>query len=93
MQHFTLQKLLNIVENKELVDAYIQFLDTLPTSHRRAFLLRYWYVEPISSIAEKLGFSGLPVFLYVPPQGNDAILFEVKIPGNIIEKLNWLAGE
>ena len=46
-----------IVENKELVDAYIRFLDTLPTSHRRAFLLRYWYVEPISSIADKLGFS------------------------------------
>jgi len=46
-----------IVESKELVDAYILFLDTLPTSHRRAFLLRYWYVEPISSIAERLGFS------------------------------------
>lgn len=51
------------------------------------------FIDKDNSIAEKLGFSGLPVFLYVPPQGNDAILFEVKIPGNIIEKLNWLAGE
>lgn len=45
------------IETKELVDAYIRFLDTLPTAHRRAFLLRYWYVEPIASIADKLGFS------------------------------------
>jgi hypothetical protein len=30
------------------------------------------------------------VFLYVPPQGGEALLFEMKIPGNILEKLNWL---
>lgn len=51
------------------------------------------FIDSENAMAEKLGFSGLPVFLYVPPQGNDAILFEMKIPGNIIEKLNWLTGE
>ena len=51
------------------------------------------FIDTENSLAAKLGFSGLPVFLYVPPQGNEAILFEMKIPGNIIEKLNWLTGE
>lgn len=48
------------------------------------------FIDKENSIAQKLGFSSLPVFLYVPPQGGEALLFEMKIPGNIIEKLNWL---
>lgn len=51
------------------------------------------FIDKENSIAQKLEFSGLPVFLYVPPYGNDAILFDMKIPGNIIEKLNWLTEE
>lgn len=51
------------------------------------------FIDKDNNSAQKLDFSGLPVFLYVPPQGNDAILFEMKIPGNIIEKLNWLTEE
>ena len=44
-------------ERKELVRAYVRFLDTLPITERRVFLCRYWYVESIESIAEKFGFS------------------------------------
>lgn len=51
------------------------------------------FIDKENSAAQKLDFSGLPTFLYVPPQGNNAILFEMKIPGNIIEKLNWLTEE
>lgn len=51
------------------------------------------FIDTENSIAQKLEFSDLPVFLYVPPYGNDAVLFEMKISGNIIEKLNWLTEE
>ena len=44
-------------ERKEIVKAYIKFLDTLPITERRVFLCRYWYVESIEMIAEKFGFS------------------------------------
>ena len=42
---------------KELADSINRFLDQLPRTERRVFLLRYWYVEPIADIAEKTGFS------------------------------------
>lgn len=42
---------------KELVSAYIRFLDALPLTERRVFLCRYWYVESIEAIAAKFGYS------------------------------------
>lgn len=44
-------------ERKEIVKAYVKFLDTLPIVERRVFLCRYWYVESIEAIADKFGFS------------------------------------
>ena len=44
-------------ERKEIITAYIKFLDALPVTERRVFLCRYWYVESIDAIAEKIGFS------------------------------------
>lgn len=42
---------------KELIRAYMKFLDALPAAERRVFLSRYWYVESIEAIANKFGFS------------------------------------
>ena len=42
---------------KELIRAYVKFLDSLPVTERRVFLCRYWYVESIETIADKFGFS------------------------------------
>ena len=44
-------------ERKEILRAYVKFLDTLPITERRVFLCRYWYVESIDAIAVKFGFS------------------------------------
>ena len=44
-------------ERKEIIKAYVKFLDTLPITERRVFLCRYWYVESIETIADKFGFS------------------------------------
>ena len=44
-------------ERKELIRAYVKFLDTLPVTERRVFLCRYWYVDSVEAIAEKFGFS------------------------------------
>ena len=44
-------------ERKEIVEAYVKFLDALPITERRVFLCRYWYVESIETIADKFGFS------------------------------------
>lgn len=44
-------------ERKEVVKAYVKFLDALPVMERRVFLCRYWYVESIETIADKFGFS------------------------------------
>ena len=44
-------------ERKELIRAYVKFLDTLPITERRVFLCRYWYVASVEAIAEKYGFS------------------------------------
>ena len=44
-------------ERKEIIKAYVKFLDALPVTERRVFLCRYWYVESIETIAEKFGFS------------------------------------
>ena len=45
------------VQRKELVTAICRFLEELPETERRIFLLRYWYVEPILSISRRFGFS------------------------------------
>ena len=34
-------------ERKELLRAYVKFLDTLPVTERRVCLCRYWYVDSI----------------------------------------------
>lgn len=44
-------------ERKEILKTYVKFLDALPNTERRVFLCRYWYVEPIETIADKFGFS------------------------------------
>lgn len=44
-------------ERKEIVKAYVKFLDALSVTDRRVFLCRYWYVESIEAIADKFGFS------------------------------------
>ena len=44
-------------ERKELIRAYVKFLDALPVTERRVFLRRYWYVDSVEAIAEKFGFS------------------------------------
>ena len=44
-------------EQKELIQAYVKFLDALPVTERRVFLCRYWYVDSVEAIAEKFGFS------------------------------------
>ena len=45
------------VQRKELAATMHSFLDRLPQTERRIFLLRYWYLEPIRSIANQYGFS------------------------------------
>ena len=44
-------------ERKEIIKAYVKFLDALPVTERRVFLCRYWYVDSIEAIADKFAFS------------------------------------
>ena len=44
-------------QRNELIAALHSFLDHLPETERRIFLLRYWYLEPIQSIADQYGFT------------------------------------
>ena len=44
-------------QRNELIATMHRFLDSLPDTERRIFLLRYWYLEPIQSIANQYGFS------------------------------------
>ena len=44
-------------QRNELIAAMHRFLDSLPDTERRIFLLRYWYLETIQSIANQYGFS------------------------------------
>ena len=46
-----------LVQRNELIGAIHRFLDRLPETERRVFLLRYWYLEPIKSIADQYGFT------------------------------------
>lgn len=45
------------VENQELQKIISVFLSELPTVKRQVFLRRYWYLDSISDIAGKFGFS------------------------------------
>ena len=45
------------LERKEILRAYLRFLDRLPVTERRVFLCRYWYMDSIEVIAEQFGFS------------------------------------
>lgn len=45
------------VEQRELTASLDRFLGTLPPVQRRVFVCRYWYLDPISDIAERFGFS------------------------------------
>lgn len=49
---FSVEKL---VEGKEVAKAVSTFLRTLPERERNIFLIRYWYMTPVSEIAAKLG--------------------------------------
>ena len=44
-------------QRNELIAAMHSFLDNLPDTERRIFLLRYWYLEPVQSIANQYGFT------------------------------------
>ena len=45
------------IERKELARLFNDFLNLLPTTERRVFLCRYWYMDSIQSIAKQFGFS------------------------------------
>lgn len=42
---------------KELLAAYKRFIEKLPVTERRVFLLRYWYLDSVGDIVQKYGFS------------------------------------
>lgn len=44
-------------QHDELIATIHRFLDHLPVTERRIFLLRYWYLKPIQSIASQYGFT------------------------------------
>lgn len=45
------------IQRNELITAMHRFLDCLPKTERRIFLLRYWHLESIPSIAKQHGFT------------------------------------
>lgn len=45
------------LQKKELTAAIRLFAQRLSTGERNVFLLRYWYVMPVASIAQQLGFT------------------------------------
>ena len=45
------------IQRRELAKLFNGFLNTLPTTERRVFLCRYWYMDSIQSIAQQFGFS------------------------------------
>lgn len=44
-------------ESHEVIEAFNQFLDTLPETERDVFLRRYWLMDPIADIAKSFDFS------------------------------------
>lgn len=45
------------IDRKELVNAVDRFLDTLQEQERRVFLHRYWYLDSVSEICSRFGYS------------------------------------
>jgi len=45
------------IEQQEMARVIRAFLDALPTTERRVFLKRYWYMASIAQIAKNFGFS------------------------------------
>lgn len=45
------------VEKKELLRSVNRFLAGLPETERKVFVCRYWYLDPIQTIADRLGWS------------------------------------
>ena len=45
------------IERQELDALFNKFLNALPTTERRVFLCRYWYMDSIQNIAREFGFS------------------------------------
>ena len=45
------------LQTAELSRLLRNFVGTLKSAERKAFILRYWYLEPIAAIAEAQGFS------------------------------------
>lgn len=46
-----------VTEDKEVVAVINQFLKDLPETQRNIFICRYWYMDPILSIAKQFRFS------------------------------------
>ena len=46
-----------ILQARQLVSLYNQFLQTLPKVQRQVFLCRYWYLDSTAAIAAATGFS------------------------------------
>ena len=46
-----------VVETAELGKAIDYFVMALPLMERRVFICRYWYLDPITSICQRFGFS------------------------------------
>lgn len=42
---------------QETVASFYRFLNTLPKTERDIFLRRYWFLDPVSDIADSFGFS------------------------------------
>ncbi len=45
------------LNQRELEEALRRFVRALPETERQVFLARYWYLTPVSEIAEKFAFS------------------------------------
>ena len=45
------------LEEQELSSAVGCFVASLPETEKKIFILRYWYLEPVTAIAKKLNFS------------------------------------
>ena len=43
------------IENRELIRAFISFLESQPVLDRNLFVARYWYGLPIAEITVKFG--------------------------------------
>lgn len=47
----------SVFERKQLTRTFNEFLDSLPETERRVFLRRYWYLDSVRDISERLQFS------------------------------------